>query len=162
MDPIHLAAITTAITIENRSLSFYSALSLKVTDIRTKRIFELLAKEELTHLESFCDLYPGPEGELIELLFSSNMYADPYYCTLLESVDANADEKYALEISLIEEQACLKCYSTFVDTIRVPHVRDVFSEILNETSKHIEMIEEEYMRLMNMVDRSDQDIFVRE
>ena len=162
MESMYLSAITTAITIENRSLSFYSALSSKAKDIRTKRTFQLLAEEERSHLESCCDLYPGSEDELIELLFKSNMYADPYYRTLLDSVDENSDEKYALEISLKEEQACMESYAVFVDTIRVPHICEVFSKILNETNKHGEIIREEYMRLMNMVDRTDQDMFVRE
>jgi rubrerythrin len=162
MESIHLSAITTAITIENKSLSFYNALSSRVTDNNTKRIFKLMAQEELEHLKSFYDLYPGSEDELINLLFKSNMYSDPYYCSLLKSVEIDANEKYALEISLKEEQACIEKYSVFVDTIREPHVREVFSRILNETINHSELISEEYMRLMNMVDKSDQDCFVRE
>lgn len=162
MDPMLETAFLTAIEIENRSLSFYHALSSKVTDIRTRRIFEQMAKEEQEHLESFCNLYPGNHAELIDLLFKSNMYLDPYYCTLLNSIDEDGDEIKALEISLKEEQACIEKYTVFAETVRDPHVRNVFVHILNETHKHREQIEEEYMRHMEMPDRAVQDSFVRE
>lgn len=162
MDAMQLAAIVQAITIENRSLSFYSALSAKVTDLRTKRIFELLAQEEQEHLEHLCDLYPGHVHELVDILFKTNMYLDPYYLSLLNSIEGNENEKYALEIALKEEQACIRCYSKFVETIREPQINTVFAQNLVETYKHSEIIEEEYMRHMRMVDRTDQDIYVRE
>lgn len=50
----------------------------------------------------------------------------------------------------------------FRNAIRAPHIREIFVKILNDSNKHYELIAEEYMRLMNMVDRTDQDIFVRE
>jgi rubrerythrin len=156
------AAIVTAINIENRSLGFYRAISSRVKNSCTKRVFEVLAAEEAEHLEAFCRLYEGNETELVALLNKNNVYADSYYCSLLDSIDEHATEKDALSLALKEEQACIEWYSVFVDTIRAPHVRDVFVRILHESNKHGEIIAEEYMRIMRMVDRSDQDIYVRE
>lgn len=162
MEPMHVAAIVTAINIENRSLGFYRAVTAKVNDLNTRRIFEVLANEEAEHLESFCNLYQGDQGELVSLINRNNIQADPYYRSLLDSIEDSMTEKDALRIALKEEQACMEYYSVFVDSIRVPHIRDVFVRILNETNKHGEVIGDEYMRIMKMVDRSDQDIFVRE
>lgn len=162
MEPMHTAAIVTAINIENRSLGFYRAVSAKVNDTNTRRVFELLANEEAEHLESFCNLFQGDQEELVSLINRNNIQAAPYYSTLLDSIDVSATEKDALKIALREEQGCIEWYSVFVDSIRAPHIRDVFVRILNESNKHGEVIGDEYMRIMRMVDRSDQDIFVRE
>jgi rubrerythrin len=137
-------------------------MSSKVKDIRTRQVLELLAQEEADHLESFCNLYLGNDNDLVDILGKNSIYADPYYSSLLNSVDGNTTEKDALRIALKEEQACIEWYSVFVDTIREPRLHEVFVRILNETQKHGELISEEYMRLMNMVDRSDQENYVRE
>ncbi len=162
MEALREEAILTAITIENRSLCFYRAVSSKVNDSTTRRIFELLSKEESEHLDHLYTLYQGDRQKLESILNDRCVYQDPYYCSLIDSIDSNTLEKDALEIALKEEQACIRSYSSFVESIREPHTRDIFSRILNETRNHCEMIEGEYMRHMKMVDSSDQDIYVRE
>ncbi len=164
MDPLHQTAFETAIAIETRSLSFYRAVTALVKDHKTREIFELLAREEASHLESFCNLYQGSESELVNILGKSytNIFADPYYCILIHSVNCNTAEKEALRIALEEEQACIDSYTLFVETIREPYVQDLFASMLEETRKHYEIISEEYMRVMKMVDRNDQDTYVRE
>lgn len=156
------AAIVTAIVIEIKSQNFYRLMSLNVSDVRTKGVFELLAQEESGHLESFYDLYQFNDDELADLLNKDNIHTDPFYCSVLNMVDSNISETDALRIALDEERACIEKYNIFVETIREPDVRDIFVRILKETHNHCEMIEEEYMRLMHMVDRTDQDIYVRE
>ncbi len=41
-------------------------------------------------------------------------------------------------------------------------MRKIFEQVVKETQNHYEMIEDEYMHIMTMVHRSDQDIYVRE
>jgi len=162
MKSLQEAALVNAILIENRSLKFYRAMSAKVTDMRCKRVLDLMAEEEKEHLESFCRLYPGNEDELYHALIRNDIYDDPYYHSLLDSIAGDCTEIDALKIALKEEQACIEWYSVFVDTIREPDVRNVFVRILHETNNHCELISEEYMLCMNMVDRTDQDTYVRE
>lgn len=162
MESLHEDAIKTAITIENQSIVFYrEALSI-VTDSNTKRVFELLRKEEEEHLKFLCNLFLGTKDELDALLNENNVHSDHYYSVLLGTIKGNASEKDALEVALKEEQACIRWYSKYVETIRLPHVWEVFARLLDDTRKHAEIISEEYMRLMGMVDQTDQDIFVRE
>jgi rubrerythrin len=162
MESLHGDAIKTAIFIENRSMGFYSEVMLRVTDSNTRRVFELLRIEEEEHLNYLCDLFHGTKDELNNILNENNVNLHPYYSLLLKSVKSNATEKDALEIALKEEQACIRWYSQYVDTIRETHVQEVFARILDETHKNAEMISEECMRHMGMVDMTDQDIFVRE
>jgi len=162
MESMQSAAIVTAINIENRSLGFYHAVTAKVNDINTRRVFELLAKEASEHLESFCNLYQGNKDELVNILNENNMYANPYYCSLINSINDDTTETGALRVALEEEQACIEWYTGFVDTIRETHVHDVFVQILNKTRNHCEIIKVEYMRFMKTMDRTDQDIYVRD
>ncbi len=162
MESLFNAAIVAAISIETRSMSLYSAMSTKVQGLRTRQLLELLAHEEADHLESFCSLYPGTAEQRMDILSTSSIYMDPYYCSLLKSVTEGSTEADVLQIALKEEQSCIEWYSAFVDTIREPCLQALFIRILDETQKHADLISEEYMRLMRMVDRSDQDIFVRE
>jgi rubrerythrin len=155
-------AVVNAILIENRSLKFYRAMSAKVNDVRCRQILDLMAREEEEHLETICNMYPGNEDELYNALIGNNIYDDPYYRSLLKEVDGITHEHDVLRIALKEEQACIELYQTFVDTIREPEIHDIFVRIHKETSNHCEMISEEYMRLMNMADKTDQDIYVRE
>ena len=158
MESIHRNAIVTAITIENRNLSYCRAVMSKVTNSETRRVFELLAEEEAKHVEALCRLYTGCADELDSILNTDNVNADPYYCSLMASIDGESPEFDALRIAGKEEQASIELYSVFVDIFREPHIRDVFSRILNEIRKQGEMIREEYMRLMNVAAGPGHDI----
>ena len=162
VESVHETAIVNAIIIENRSLKMHLALLAKVNDVRSKLVLELLAVDGAGQLESFCNLFADNEDELINTLIDNSIYADPYCCSLFDSVDGGSAEIDALLIALREEQICIRRYSECVETIQVPHIRDVFVRILNETHKHCEMILEEYMRLMNMVAGTGPDSFMCE
>ncbi|MDA8413606.1 MAG: ferritin family protein [Desulfobacteraceae bacterium] len=148
MESLLKTAIIEAIMIENRSLKFYRAMSTKVDDIRCKDVLERLARKEEEHLESFCNLYPGNEDDLYHALVKNNIYDDPYYRSLLNSIHGNSTEIDILRIALKEETACIECYSAYVETIREPAIRDIFVQNLEETRNHAEMIEEECERLI--------------
>ncbi|HBA73688.1 MAG: hypothetical protein A2X82_07230 [Geobacteraceae bacterium GWC2_55_20] len=150
-------AILTAIAIEIRSLSFYRSMSSKVDDIHTRRFFELLAVEEADQLNLFCKQYSGNDGKLVDILVKNNMYSYPYYCSMLNSVGCHTSESDALQIALKEEQACIDCYTEFMEEIQEPTIRDIFESILKEARKHCELISEEYMRLSGSTEHPDYD-----
>lgn len=162
MESIHRNAVVMAITIENRNLNYCCAVMSKVTDNETRQVFELLAEVKAKHVEALCRLYPGCADELDCILNTNNVYADPYYCSLMASIDGESPEFEALRIARKEEHACIELYSVFVDIFREPHVRDVFARILNETRKQGDMIKKEYMRLMNVVAGTGHDVFACE
>jgi len=161
MESMQASAIATAINIENRSLDFYYAVTAKVDNISARRVFERQANEKSDHLEAFCNLYQVNQDELVNILNEKDIYANPYYCLLLNSINGDTTEIDALRIALEEEQACIEWYAGFVDTIREPQANDVFVQILNKTTKHSKILEEEYMCIMKMTDRTDQNIYLR-
>nr|WP_243688862.1 hypothetical protein [Geotalea toluenoxydans] len=65
-------------------------------------------------------------------------------------------------MALKEEKACIEQYTLLAKDIVDPLVRKIFEQVVKETQNHYEMIEDEYMHIMTMVHRSDQDIYVRE
>jgi rubrerythrin len=161
MESFRLAAIRTAINIENRSLAFYYAVSGKVHDINTVMVFERIAKDGAEHLEQFCSLYDGDVENLVNNLNENNLYSNPFYRLLLNSIEGNASEYDALHIALEEKRACIEWYSVFLDTIREPSAHEVFTRIIAHSRLQHKMINDEYMRIKNTAGLADQSHFDR-
>jgi erythrin-vacuolar iron transport family protein len=156
-------ALKLAIENEKESMDFYRKAGSITADQRSKQVFELLANEELEHLKAFFDHYQG--GELGDLESFVNRPADRLSAThqaLEQALAADVHEQKALEIALQEEKSCIDLYTMLTKEIADPMVRRVFETVIRETQKHHDLIEDEYMRVMTMVHRSDQDIYVRE
>jgi erythrin-vacuolar iron transport family protein len=156
-------ALKLAIKSEKESMDFYRRAGAITADERSKQVFGLLASEEVGHLKAFFDLYKG--GDLGDLASFMNTPADKLSAThvaLEQALAADIHEQKALEIALQEEKSCIELYTAITKEIVDPQVRHVFESVIRETQGHYDMIEDEYMRVMAMVDRSDQDIYVRE
>ena len=61
-----------------------------------------------------------------------------------------------------EEKSVVDQYSVMAKDIIDPLVKSVFDRVVKETQGHYDMIEDEYMHIMGMVDKTDQDTYVRE
>ncbi|WP_168206104.1 ferritin family protein [Geobacter sp. FeAm09] len=162
MDIFVTEAFHTAIRIEKQSYDFYRNMATVVKDGRTRKVFELLADEEAGHLDAFIKVYPGSGFDLLKLLDRPEDGEPPDYGAADLSAVLDVNEKDALEISLREEASCIERYSAITMALRDPQLRDIFQEALEQTCKHFELVNAEYLRVMGMVDASDQDTFVRE
>ncbi len=157
-------ALRLAIQAEKGSMDFYRRAASVTKNERAKRVFELLANEEVGHLKAFYELYKGGEfgGGLKEYMAFPPDKKNLSYQTLEKAIDEDTHEQKALEIALREEKGCIEQYSLLVQDIIDPLVRGIFSRVIKETQKHYDMIEEEYRHVMTMVHESDQNIYVRE
>jgi rubrerythrin len=156
-------ALKLAIKTEKESMDFYQKAGSITQDERSKKVFTLLANEEIGHLKAFFEHYKGGDlGTLPDLLSSPMDKLSATHQALQKAVEQDTHEQKALEIALAEEKACIELYSVLVKDIVDPLVRRVFETVIKETQGHYDMIEDEYMRVMTMVDKSDQDIYVRE
>jgi rubrerythrin len=156
-------ALKLAIQTEKDSMDFYRRAASVTKNERAKKVFELLANEEVGHLKSFFDHYRGGEfGDLKTYMESPPNKKNATYQALEKAIDEETHEQKALEIALKEEKACIEQYTVLVKDIIDPLVRTVFEQVVKETQGHYDMIEDEYMHVMTMVDKSDQDIYVRE
>ncbi|HEX5773767.1 MAG TPA: ferritin family protein [Geomobilimonas sp.] len=156
-------ALKLAIQGEKDSMDFYRRAGAATKNERAKKVFDLLANEEVGHLKAFFDHYKGTEfGDLKSYMDSPPDKKSATYLALEKAIDENVHEQKALEIALKEEKACIDQYTILVKDIIDPLVRKVFEQVIKETQNHYDMIEDEYMHVMKMVDKSDQDIYVRE
>lgn len=156
-------ALKLAIQGEKDSMDFYRKAASVTKNERARKVFELLANEEVGHLKAFFDHYKGGEfGDIKNFIAAPPNKKSAVYLALEKAIDEDTHEQKALEISLREEKACMEQYSILVKDIVDPLVRKVFEQVIRETQNHYAMIEDEYMHVMGMVDKSDQDIYVRE
>ena len=156
-------ALKLAIQAEKDSMDFYRRAATITKNGRAKRVFELLANEEVGHLKSFFDHYKGGEfGDLQSFMATPPNRDNPIFRMLEQAVTAETHEQQALEIAMKEEKATAERYSAFARDIVDPLVRAIFDRVVKETQGHYDMIEDEYSHIMGMVDKSEQDTYVRE
>ena len=156
-------ALKLAIQAEKDSMDFYRRAASVTSNERAKKVFDLLANEEVGHLKAFFDHYKGTEfGDLKSFLATPPDTKNPVYAELEKAISADTHEKKALEIALAEEKACIDQYSLFARDMVDPLVKGIFTRVVKETEQHYALIESEYAHIMGMIHESDQDTFVRE
>jgi rubrerythrin len=156
-------ALKLAIQGEKDSMDFYRKAASVSTNERAKKVFDLLANEEVGHLKAFFQHYRGKEfGDVESFMKSPPDTNNPTYKALMKVVGEKTMEKQALEIAMKEEKSVVDHYSVMAKDIVDPLVKGIFDRVVKETQGHYDMIEDEYMHLMGMVDKTDQDTFVRE
>jgi rubrerythrin len=156
-------ALKRAIKGEKDSIDFYRKAAANAKNERAKKVFELLANEEVGHLKSFFQHYKGGEfGDVESYMKTPPDTSNSTYKALLKAVDEDTMEKQALEIAMKEEKSVVNEYTVLAKDIVDPLVKGIFERVVKETQGHYDMIEDEYMHIMGMVDKTDQDTFVRE
>ena len=156
-------ALKLAIQAEKDSMDFYRRAAAVTMNERAKKVFDLLANEEVGHLKSFFDHYKGTEfGDLKSFIETPPDLESSVYAELEKAITADTHEQKALEISLIEEKTCIDQYTHFAKDMVDPLVKSIFERVVKETEQHYALIESEYAHIMGMVHESDQDTFVRE
>ena len=156
-------ALKLAIQGEKDSMDFYRKASSVAKNERAKKIFDLLANEEVGHLKAFFQHYRGKEfGDVESFMKTPPDMNNPTYKALLKVIGEETAEKQALEIAMKEEKSVVNQYTVMAKDIIDPLVKGVFDRVIKETQGHYDMIEDEYMHIMGMVDKTDMDIFVRE
>jgi rubrerythrin len=155
MESVYQGAIVSAIEIKYRNLGFYRAVAAKVSDNNARVLFGTLTNEESVHLEALCKLYQGDENKLEEILNRNEILDDPYYCSLLSSIEGASAEFDALQVALRQEKSCIEWFTVFADIFREPHIRSVFARVLEETYKRTDLILEASSRFMNVVGQGE-------
>ena len=156
-------ALKLAIQAEKDSMDFYRRAASVTTNERAKKLFELLANEEVGHLKAFFEHYKGKEfGDLKSYIASPPDLENAVYKELEKAITADTHEQKALEISLLEEKACIDQYTVFARDMVDPLVKNIFERVVKETEQHYALIESEYAHIMRMVHESDQNTYVRE
>jgi rubrerythrin len=156
-------ALKLAIQTEKESMEFYRKAASMTNDAESKRVFTLLANEEIGHLKAFFDHYKGGDlGTVDAYLLAPPEKVSATHQALEQALQDDVHEQKAMEIALAEEKATIELYTVMAKEISDPQVRHIFETVVRETQGHYDMIEDEYMRVMTMVSESDQNIYVRD
>lgn len=156
-------ALKLAVQTEKDSMDFYRRAASVTKNERAKKVFDLLANEEVGHLKSFLEYYKGTDfGDLKSYIDSPPSAKSATILALEKAIKEDTHEQQALEIAMKEEKSGIQQYSLLVKDIIDPLVRGVFERVIKESQGHYDMIEDEYMHIMGMVDKSDQNTYVRE
>lgn len=156
-------ALKEAIKGEKDSIDFYRKAASVATNERAKKVFENLANEEVSHLKSFFVHYKGKEfGDVETYMKTPPDTNNPTYRALMKVICDATMEKQALEIAMKEEKSVVDHYTVLAKDIVDPLVKGIFERVVKETQGHYELIEDEYMHLMGMVDKTEMNTFVRE
>jgi erythrin-vacuolar iron transport family protein len=156
-------ALKMAVKSEKDSHDFYRKAGSIAKNERAKKVFDLLASEEIDHLNAFFHHYHGGDlGTVEQYLASPPDLRNATFLALEKACNDGMDEQAALEIALKEEKATIDQYTMFARDIIDPLVKGIFEKVIRETQKHYDLIESEYAHVMTMVHESDQNIYVRE
>lgn len=156
-------ALKLAIQGEKDSMDFYRKAASVAKNERAKKVFDLLANEEVGHLKAFFQHYRGKEfGDVESFMKTPPDTNNSTYKALLKILGEETMEKQALEIAMQEEKSVVDHYTVLAKDMVDPLVKGIFERVVKETQGHYDMIEDEYMHIMGMVDKTDQDTYVRE
>ena len=156
-------ALKLAIKAEKDSMDFYVRAASVAKNERAKKVLEMLAAEEATHVKHFFDHYKGTEfGDLQSFMATPVDTKNPTYMKLEKAITEDMGEQKALELALQEEKECIGQYTQLAAGVVDPMVKAIFERVVKETEGHYALIEAEYAHIMGMVSDSDVDTFVRE
>lgn len=156
-------AIREAIQTEKDVMDFYNKAAGITQNERARKVFLTLAGEEREHASHFFHLYSGSDlGDFEDFMARPPRDASTMLHNLSKALEADTNERKAMEIALREEEDLAKNLRNTAARIVDPAVRTVFERMAKETDDHYQLIESEYARLMGMVHETDIDTFVRE
>ncbi len=154
-------AIKRSILTEKSAMDFYISCAARMKNEAARKTFELLAREEREHAESFFQIYDGDDiGSFDEFMA---LDSDSEWLNELEKLALpNLTERKAMELAMEKEQLLEKHLRAMAEKMDNPDVKAVFESNAKSTHNHYVLIESEYARLMGMVHETDIDTFVRE
>ena len=154
-------AIKLSMLTEKSAMDFYASCASRMENTAARKTFELLAREEREHAESFYQIYDGDDlGTFDEFMATDG---DSEWLNELEKLALpNMDERKALELAMEKEQLLEKHLLAMAAKMDDANVKAVYEANAKSTHNHYVIIESEYAHLMGMVHETDIDTFVRE
>ena len=155
-------AIKRSILTEKSAMDFYTACAKHMKNEEARKTFELLAREEREHAESFFKIYDGDDIGTFEDFMKTDAAAEDWLSELEKAALPNMDERKAMEMAMEKEQQLEKHLRDMAEKVEDPDVKAVYEANAQSTHNHYVLIESEYARLMGMVHETDIDTYVRE
>lgn len=144
-------AIKAAIQTEKDAMDYYKYGAERMADDKARATFELLAREEYQHAESFYHIYSGPDIPSFAAFMALPPDTNSSWWKLLQNLlGQDFDERKALEQAIEQEEALEKELRAMAARIGDPEVARVYLANASSTHHHLEVIEEEYRAMFGM------------
>jgi len=152
MDKIELQqAIRASMQTEKDAMDYYRYGAERMAEEKACATFELLAREEYQHAESFYHIYTGQDIPSFEAFMNAPPdTTSPWWKTLQQFLLQDFDERKALEHAIEQEEALEKELRAMAARISDPEVARVYLANASSTHHHLEVIEEEYRAMFGM------------
>ena len=137
---------------ELEAMRYYQQASRYMQDEAAIYHFNLLAQEELEHARSFYEVYPGDDlPPFVDLVKQTSEQS-----TVMEHIDqdlmARLDESRALQLALKMEAAVVDSLKAMLPQLQSPAARTCVEKNIESTEGHLEVIQEDYLRLFGPID----------
>jgi rubrerythrin len=144
-------AIRASMQTEKDAMDYYRFGAERMPEDKARATFELLAREERQHAESFYRIYPGTDIPSFEAFMSAPPdTASAWWQTLQKLLIQDFDERKALELAIEQEEALEKELRAMAARVDDPEVARVYLANASSTHHHLEVIEEEYQAMFGM------------
>jgi rubrerythrin len=152
MDKLELQkAIKASMQTEKDAMDYYRYSAERMPDDKARATFELLAREEYQHAESFYQIYTGSDVPSFEAFMSSPPDSGSiWWQTLQKLLVQDFDERKALELAIEQEEALEHKLRAAAAQIDDAEVARVYLANASSTHHHLEVIEEEYRAMFGM------------
>jgi rubrerythrin len=152
MGPIDVQkAIKDSIQTEKDAMDYYKYGAERMAEDRARQTFEILAREEYQHAESFFRIYPGDDiPSFQEFMNAPPNTASNWWKNLQRLLVQDFDERKALELAIEQEETLEKELRKMADQIDNPEIARVYLANATSTHNHLELVEEDYRAMFGM------------
>lgn len=144
-------AIKDSIQTEKDAMDFYKYGAERMMEDKARKTFDILAREEYQHAESFYRIYTGDDIPSFESFMAQppNTESD-WWQNLQKLLMQDFDERKALELAIEQEDALEKSLREMAAQIDDPDISKVYLANATSTHNHLELVEEDYKAMFGM------------
>jgi rubrerythrin len=144
-------AIKDSIQTEKDAMDYYKYGAERMADEKARKTFELLAREEYQHAESFYKIYLGSEIPSFQEFMNAPPNTNSSWWKNLQGLLVQEfDERKALELAIEQEEALEKQLREMAKKMSDPEVQRVYLSNAASTHHHLELVEEDYKAMFGM------------
>lgn len=144
-------AIRDSIQTEKDAMDYYKYGAEHMAEEKARQTFEILAREEYQHAESFYRIYPGDDiPSFQELMDAPPNTGSDWWKNLQSLLVHDFDERKALELAIDQEEALEKSLREMAARIDDPDISRVYLANATSTHNHLELVEEDYRAMLGM------------
>lgn len=144
-------AIKESIQTEKDAMDYYKYAAERMAEDKARETFELLAREEYQHAESFYKIYQGSDiPSFQEFMNAPPNTSSDWWQALQGLLVQDFDERKALELAIEQEDALEKELRAMAGKMEDPEIARVYLANASSTHHHLEVIEDDYKAMFGM------------